>query len=92
MDLKIVFLFCTLPCLAIVFLTWILHFPWTWLFKTVITFEIMVAIIVFIIELDARKTPGNSGWIMIFAGVFQIYFSILLMLTRLVIWLIKKQG
>ena len=55
MDLKIVFLFCTLPCLAIVFLTWILHFPWTWLFKTVITFEIMVAIIVFIIELDARR-------------------------------------
>lgn len=92
MDLKIVFLFCTLPCLAIVFLTRILHFPWTWLFKTVITFEIMVAIIVFIIELDARKTPGNSGWIMIFAGVFQIYFAGLLMLTRLVIWLIKKQG
>jgi hypothetical protein len=58
----------------------------------VITFEIMVAIIVFIIELDARKTPENSGWIMIFAAVFQIYFAVLLMLTRLVIWLIKKRG
>ena len=57
-----------------------------------ITFEIMVAIIVFIIELDARKTLGNSGWIMIFTGVFQIYFAGLLMLTRLVIWLIKQQG
>ncbi|WP_240921621.1 hypothetical protein [Acinetobacter sp. SA01] len=69
-----------------------MRFPWTWLFKTVIVFEIVVAILVFVIELDARKTPGNSGWIMIFAAVFQIYFAVLLMLTRLVIWLRKKRG
>ncbi|MEJ2898149.1 hypothetical protein [Acinetobacter sp. NS-4] len=60
--------------------------------KTVIAFEIVIAILVFAIEIDARKTPGNSGWIMIFAAVFQIYFAVLLMLTRLVSWLIKKRG
>lgn len=92
MDLKVIVLFCLFPGLGIIFLTWLLRFPWAWLFKTVIVFEIMVAILVFVIELDARKTPGNSGWIMIFAAVFQIYFAVLLMLTRLVIWLRKKRG
>ena len=92
MDLKVIFLFCLFPGLGVIFLTWFLRFPWAWLFKTVIVFEIMVAILVFVIELDARKTPGNSGWIMIFAAVFQIYFAVLLMLTRLVIWLRKKRG
>lgn len=92
MDLKVIFLFCLFPGLGIIFLTWLLRFPWAWLFKTVIVFEIVVAILVFVIELDARKTPGNSGWIMIFAAVFQIYFAVLLMLTRLVIWLRKKRG
>ncbi|OTG65509.1 hypothetical protein [Acinetobacter silvestris] len=79
-------IFFTPPCLVIVFLTWVLHFPWTWLFKAVITFEIIVAIIVFIIELGARKILENSGWIMIFAGIFQIYFAVLLILIRLGIW------
>lgn len=92
MDLKVIFLFCLFPCLGIIFLTWLLRFPWRWLLKTVIVFEIVIAILVFVIELDARKTPGNSGWIMIFAAVFQIYFAVLLMLTRLVIWLRKKRG
>jgi hypothetical protein len=72
-----------LPCLSVIFLTWILRFPWTWFLYLSIALEIIV---VFAIELDARKTPGNSGWIMMSAAVFQIYLGVLLMVFRLGIW------
>ncbi|TCH64309.1 hypothetical protein [Acinetobacter sp. ANC 4862] len=90
MDLKIIFLFFVLPCLGIIFLTWLLRFPWSWLLKTVIVFEIVIAILAFVIELDARKTPGNSGWIMIFTAVFQFCFLLFLLIARIVIWMDDK--
>ncbi|NNH36936.1 hypothetical protein HLH12_15615 [Acinetobacter sp. NIPH 2377] len=52
----------------------------------IIALEIIVAIVVFAIELDARKTPGNGGWSMMFNFIFQVYFGILLMLFRLGGW------
>lgn len=53
-------------------------------------FEIVIAILAFVIELDARKIPGNSGWIMIFTAVFQFCFLLFLLIARIAIWMDDK--
>lgn len=63
---------------------------WSWFLKAVIVFEIVIAILAFVIELDARKTPGNSGWIMIFTAVFQFCFLLFLLIARIGIWMDNK--
>lgn len=91
MDLKIILLFCILPCIGVVFVTWLLRFPWPWFLKAMIGLEIVIAAFSMLIEIDAQRTPGNSGWIMMFAAAFQIYLVLMLFLARLIIWQNKKR-
>ena len=90
MEIKTIILFAALTSLSIIFLTWLVRFPKSWVFKAVLIFEILLTVCTLIIELDARKTPGNSGWIIIFTGFFQFCFLLFLLIARIRIWIENK--
>ena len=90
MEIKTVILFTALTSLSIIFLTWLVRFPKAWVFKAVLIFEIILTVCTLVIELDARKTPGNSGWIIIFTGFFQFCFLLFLLIARIRIWIENK--
>lgn len=90
MDIKTIILFAVLPSLSIIFLTWLIRFPKPWVFKAVLIFEIILTVCTLVIELDARKTPGNSGWTIIFTGFFQFCFLQFLLIARIRIWIENK--
>lgn len=90
MDIKTIFLFGILPSVSIIFLTWLVRFPRPAVFKAVLIFEIILTICTLVIEFEARKTPGNSGWIIIFTSFFQFCFLLFLLIARISIWLENK--
>ena len=90
MEIKTIILFAALPSLSIIFLTWLIRFPKPWVFKAVLIFEIILTVCTLVIELDARKAPGNSGWIIIFTGFFQFCFLLFLLIARIRIWIANK--
>ena len=90
MEIKTIILFTVLPSLSIIFLTWLVRFPKAWVFKAVLIFEIILTVCTLVIELDARKTLRNSGWIIIFTGFFQFCFLLFLLMARIQIWIENK--
>lgn len=90
MEIKTIILFAVLPSISIIFLTWLVRFPKAWVFKAVLIFEIILTVCTLVIELDARKTLRNSGWIIIFTGFFQFCFLLFLLIARIQIWIENK--
>lgn len=75
-----------MPSLIMILWVWALRFPHNWLLKAIMAGEVMITFLLLLIELDARNTPGNGGWMMMFFAVFQIYAGLAIGFVRLIMW------
>ncbi|MDM1244058.1 hypothetical protein [Acinetobacter indicus] len=91
MPLSTILLWSVLPPFIMLLWIWALRFPQSWVLKVCIGFEVLVTLLVLLIEMDARQTPGNGGWMMILFTVFQIYVGLAIGVIRLVMWCLKRE-
>lgn len=92
MQITTILIWSFIPPLIMLLWVLALRFTQTWVFKVCLAFEVLVILLVLLIELDARQTPGNGGWMMIFFAVFQIYLGVGLGVVRLVMWCLKDRN
>lgn len=81
-----IFLYTGLTVLGILGLTWLLHFPWPWLFKLVLAIEALLFIVVNLGEYSGSNS-GGSGWLAFAFFIFQGAAALVIIGVRLVIWI-----
>ena len=91
MHITTILIWSLVPPLIMLLWVWALRFPQTWVLKVCLGLEVLIALLVLFIEIDARQTPGNGGWMMIFFAVLQIYLGVGLGVVRLVMWCLKDR-
>ena len=91
MQITAILIWSFIPPLIMLLWVWSLRFPQTWVFKVCLAFEVLITLLILLIELDARQTPGNGRWMMIFFAVFQIYLGLGIGIVRLVMWCLKDR-
>ena len=84
--------YTALSALAIIGWTWVLHFPWAWVFYTVLTIQIFMLFLVNYSEYQASFVNGAAGWSTFGYIFFQGTFVIIVTVLRLIVWLAQGFG
>lgn len=86
-DLK--FILKIIAIVLILMPVWImvLSFPWSWIIYVVSVIQIILALIVLVMESDAKSVQGASGWMLFGFICLNIYAAMLLGIGRVALWL-----
>ncbi len=75
--------------IALLFIGWIwlLHFPWSWLFKVILFLDVLAVILVLFAEYQASSVNGAGGWMTFAFMILHLYAAVVIGIVRLLLWL-----